>query len=530
MKNNGLPSKKEWDKITESAFSSDDIHRFSEGYMKRRAELQKGIIMDSNNRKRTKETQRRKIRMSAVVSMAAALALVPTSVLAVTHLSGNKAPSANVEESSEETTSEPMEEPSTETETEAITEEVTIAADFYARIESTAEYQNYIYVNYPADGERINETFTTEFTWLPEGLELAGENTNIAGKYSNGYGGGMTPCLYTVPKTGIQERLDNSADFEQYETDDRVIMINYRAGYQENAPHDDEYEQDKPAHINFGREVWVAFKDTKYVQMFFITDDLSKDDARQMAENIQLVPTDEETGYEWFNRYDDSETVDILPKISTAKKNVTVVDIGDTISKAFPGESVNITVNSARYQDNFDGLHTDSCGWETDFSEYLSTDGRIHDQREWKQYGDGINSIDTVVSTDDLLMKVLVLDVTYENTGSADITYDSGIAGCICPTILTEDGDSITRPSFITKNGLGFNDSLRHLMSDDMMFSFDSPNKGSKNHVDIPAGESADIQLAFLISEDMVGNVYVNIVGDDWTNSGDPIVDLCNVK
>ena len=64
----------------------------------------------------------------------------------------------------------------------------------------------------------------------------------------------------------------------------------------------------------------------------------------------------------------------------------------------------------------------------------------------------------------------------------------------------------------------------------DMMFSFDSPNKGSKNHVDIPAGESADIQLAFLISEDMVGNVYVNIVGDDWTNSGDPIVDLCNVK
>ena len=127
-------------------------------------------------------------------------------------------------------------------------------------------------------------------------------------------------------------------------------------------------------------------------------------------------------------------------------------------------------------------------------------------------------------------MKVLVLDVTYENTGSADITYDSGIAGCICPTILTEDGDSITRPSFITKNGLGFNDSLRHLMSDDMMFSFDSPNKGNNNHVNIPVGGSADIQLAFLISEDMVGNVYVNIVGDDWTNSGDPIVDLCNVK
>ena len=63
-----------------------------------------------------------------------------------------------------------------------------------------------------------------------------------------------------------------------------------------------------------------------------------------------------------------------------------------------------------------------------------------------------------------------------------------------------------------------------------MMFSFDSPNKGSKNHVDIPAGGSADIQLAFLVSEDMVGNVYINITGDDWARSDTPILDLCDLK
>lgn len=531
MKNNGLPSKKEWDKITDSAFSSDDIHRFSEGYMKRRAELQKGIIMDSNNRKRTKEAPRKKIRMSAVVSMAAALALVPASVLAINHLGSNKTPSTEVEEAQQETTADITEEPSTETETEAITEEVTIAADFYARIESTAEYQNYIYVNYPADGERINETFTTEFTWLPEGLELAGENTNIAGKYSNGYGGGMTPCLYTVPESGIHNRLDNSADFEQYETDDRVIMINYRVGYEENAPHDEDYEKYKPAHIQFGREVWVAFKGTKYVQMFFITDDFSKDDARQMAENIQLVPTDEETGCEWFNRYEDSDTAESIDfEMSKAMDKYEYVTLGDTISKNYNGEKVDITVNSARYQDNFDGLHTDVCGWETDFSEFLSTDGRIHNQRQWIQYGDGINTIDTDISSEDQLMKVLVLDVTYTNTGSSEITYDSSIAGCICPTVLMENNGSITRPSFITKDGLGFEDSLRHLMCDDMMFSFDSPNKGDKNHVNIPVGGKADIQLAFLVPENNIGNVYINITGSDWMNSDDPIVDLCNVK
>ena len=51
----GLPSKKEWDKIVDSAFSSESIHQFSEGYIKRRTGLQKGIIMDSSERKRIKE-------------------------------------------------------------------------------------------------------------------------------------------------------------------------------------------------------------------------------------------------------------------------------------------------------------------------------------------------------------------------------------------------------------------------------------------------------------------------------------------
>lgn len=534
MKNNRLPSGKEWDKIVDDAFSSSEIHEFSDRYERRKAGLQKGNMMDNNERRREKESPRRKIDTSALIAMAAAAALVPASIFTVSHLSSNKAPMTEVELSSQDDTEAPEEtmEEISEPDTEADSE------NFYARIEKTAEYQNYIYVNYPADGDRINETLTTEFGWLPEGVTLGGENTNIKGKYHNGYGGGMTPCLMIVPERGIQERLDNSADFEQYETDDRVIMINYRVSYEENAPHDEDFVQDKPAHINFGREVWVAFKGTKYVQIFYITDDFSKDDARQIAENIQLVPTDEETAGEWFDRYEESEEMNdesesVYTPPTLEKDNASIFKIGDTITKNFPGESVDITINSARYQDGFDGIHTDDCGQETDYSEYLSSDGRIHNLREWIQHGDGVNSVDTVVSSEDQLMKVLVLDVTYTNKGNADITYDSGIAGYICPNILIENNGSITCPSFVTKDGCEFKDSVRHLISDDMMFSFDSPNKNfnfGKNHVDIPTGGTAEIQLAFLIPENNIGNVYVNITGDDWTRSDTPILDLCDLK
>ena len=538
MKNNRLPSKKEWDEIVDDAFSSSEIHEFSDRYERRKAELQKGNIMDNNERRREKESSRRKINPSALIAMAAAVALVPASVFAVSHLGSNKAPMTEVELSSvEETTAGEVTEAETEPVSEEAAEETEASEYFYAKIEKTAEYQNYIYVNYPANGDRINETLTTEFGWLPEGVTLGGENTNVAGKYHNGYGGGMTPGRMIVPERGIQERLDNSADFEQYETDDRVIMINYRVGYEENAPHDEDFVQDKPAHINFGREVWVAFKGTKYVQMFYITDDFSKDDARKIAENIQLVPTDEETVGEWADWDSESEntgdgTVDVYTPPTIEKDNANLVKVGDTINIDFEQFGEDIKINSARYQDNFDGLHTDTSGCETDFSEYLDSSGRIINHREWMKSGDGVNTIDTLVSFENQLMKVLVLDVTYTNTGSADINYDT-MGSVICPTILTNDNGSMKKPSMIawdSEEGMYANDSLFHLMCDDLMFSFDSPNKGNNNHVNIPVGGSADIQLAFLVREDMIGNVYINITGGDFTDPETPILDLCDLK
>lgn len=538
MKNNRLPSKKEWDEIVDDAFSSSEIHEFSVRYERRKAELQKGNIMDNNERRREKESSRRKINPSALIAMAAAVALVPASVLAVSHLGSNKAPMTEVDLSSvEETTAGEVTEAETEPVSEEAAEETEASGYFYAKIEKTAEYQNYIYVNYPANGDRINETLTTEFGWLPEGVTLGGENTNVAGKYHNGYGGGMTPCLMIVPERGIQERLDNSADFEQYETDDRVIMINYRVSYEENAPHDEDFVQDKPAHINFGREVWVAFKGTKYVQMFYITDDFSKDDVRQIAENIQLVPAEEETVGEWADWDAESEntgdgTVDVYTPPTIEKDNANLVKVGDTINIGFEQFGEDIRINSARYQDNFDGLHTDASGRETDFSEYLDSSGRIINHREWMKSGDGVNTTDTLVSFENQLMKVLVLDVTYTNTGSADINYDT-MGSVICPTILTNDNGSMKKPSMIawdSEEGMYANDSLLHLMCDDMMFSFDSPNKGNNNHVNIPVGGSADIQLAFLVREDMIGNVYINITGGDFTDPETPILDLCDLK
>lgn len=299
MNNKGLPSKKQWDKIVDDAFSSAENHEFSDRYERRRADLQKGIVMDSNERKRIKDTSVKKTSWKAVAGIAAVLALIPVSGLTVSHLAGSRLPQSEVEVSSVDETSAEVETVETEPETETEGSEAT--DEEYSEYLSVNEAEGMIDVNYRDFSEEGDIKYNAEFQWLPEGLERS-EAGNIYGKYSNGYGGGMTPVFYSVPETGIHEKINMCARSEDTKSDDKVIVVFYRENYQENAPRDTDYQKDKPAHIAFNREVWVVFDNANYVQMFFVTDDISKEDVMKMAENIQLVPSETETACEWFDR------------------------------------------------------------------------------------------------------------------------------------------------------------------------------------------------------------------------------------
>ena len=72
-----------------------------------------------------------------------------------------------------------------------------------------------------------------------------------------------------------------------------------------------------------------------------------------------------------------------------------IFSIGDTVSdeNGF-GHSVEITVNDAWVQDDFDGITTDGCGWGADYSEYLADDGKIYETYQYGTLGDGINTLD----------------------------------------------------------------------------------------------------------------------------------------
>ncbi len=89
--------KTEWEKITEEAFSSDEVHEFSESYCRRRAELQGGTFM-----KKRERTNTRRFNMRAA-SIAAAFVLIPVGTVGAIHFAsggngGTSQPAAEVEE------------------------------------------------------------------------------------------------------------------------------------------------------------------------------------------------------------------------------------------------------------------------------------------------------------------------------------------------------------------------------------------------------------------------------------------------
>lgn len=488
MKNRIFPNSDEWDKIVNEAFSSDEIHIFSEKYNLRKEELlpryrQKEELMKRNRIKPHKRF------IAPIAAAAAAVIIIPATVYAYTHINAN--------------------------------------------IIQTAPYENTVQINNSANEELSDEIMKPEFNWLPEDL-IYNEDGPYGGKFKNSADGGMTPVFYKAPEGGIHENLLFSDHSEQYDHDDKTIMINYRISY----------DEEKADSNNFGREVWIYFNGTKYAEQLYFTDDISNDDVKKIAENIVLVPSDTEVAAEWFDRTESNadETHGHIYNVgyNVDLDKINFYHIGDTFvndllkikqDDGYYDIRTEITLNNVWIQDNFNGITTDGSGFDRDYSEYTDENGNLlTGERSWYTIGNGSTTLNEVIKTEPVKKHILVMDLTYTN-----IT-DSDLDKCIAPEMYTsiegllfpvgyvpyEDADDISDTVTVSY------DRGRH-------FSFKTDKPGGKNHVILAPGESAQVQLAFEIDDDNIGNLWFCADSYNSNNAmdnfyGSPMVDLCDVK
>lgn len=496
MRNKGIPSEKEWDKIVDEAFSSDKKHDFSVRYELRREDIQKGNIMK-------KTTNHIKRRYFGMVAAAAAVVIgAPISIYAISRAIPTSSPMAEVE-NEEEIATQTVITPEEPTEAEDETKGV-------LQLEKNGEYQ-YILRFTPTDEEANDEqNYDVEYTFLPE--ETYQREHDF--KYVVGTGGGITPIKYRVSAaTPMIEKVGSIVKLDDVSNDEKTAYIFYR---QENM-----YLGAEDTN-SFGRVVWIHFKGTNFMLQLYLTDDISDDDVRNVIDGAKLVPSEEQAAGIWFNREESAGNNNVQP--ATSGKSIddfTVVSVGDTVKdEREDGNNIEITVNDAWVQDNFDGITTDGCGWDADYSEFLGEDGKIYETYYYGTVGDGINTIDEITDTVKTQKKVIVLDLTYKNVGDEDIYEDleNCKVGCnIFPSlIIAPQWDCNWRVKASNTDKMLLNHSK--LACEDFL-SLESDNKSGKNAINIPAGGETHVRISLVADADDLDDLYVDYTGHAMNHS-----------
>lgn len=485
MDKNYLPFEDEnWSKIVDDAFSPDaEVHVFSERYQNRKERLMRKNIENIN-----KKPVMRKRRIAAIAAAAVITAAVPTSVYA-----GSKI--------------------------------------YNAYKENTAKYQRNIVVDLgetsDADsagaGAQIIDsgTYTMNIGWIPEDLSEDNDKGYYAGysRYDIDDWRAVDFNFFQIDDESrtFNETLSGVVSEETYETDDKVVFISDIGGDR--------------------TEIWVAFKNTKYVAKILALQEFSSEELHKMAEGLTLEKSDTETAssYKTYKEYMErlnqqlSESVDdteIWTEPNVNIDNIKLMSVGETVNRY----DVGITVNSIKFQDDFDGITTEGIGIKYDYSKYLAADGTIADNvRTWYKYGDGVDTIDEVVETETMPARVMVLDLTYENTGSEETEV------CVCPSLITIDDEGNIVYDSDSRDDMYCEDTLSHLTTDDMHFSFFTEHESQKNNItSFKPGEKANVQLAFIVYEDKMSNLYLYLdpsgcgISEDIDN-GSPLVDISSL-
>ena len=262
--------------------------------------------------------------------------------------------------------------------------------------------------------------------------------------------------------------------------------------------------QKESSHAVFDKVVWVAFTDTNYAVQLFATIGMTDVEMEQIVENLSLIPSDTETAAEWIAEEDLSEGISYAQTVSDPSV-MQLYQIGDTIPGNVFDDTVHMTVNSVEVQDNFDGLPAVDCiGQDMNYSQYLKEDGTIVDNvRTWYRAGDGVNTLDEEVRQETKEQKVVVLHLTYTNTGAESVEE------CVCPYLffMEEDG-TLLRYTQETKEQF-YNDSCDLNYDGSEFFLFGTESKHTKNNLLLDAGEQAEAVVAFVVNAEDLDQMYL---------------------
>ena len=359
-----------------------------------------------------------------------------------------------------------------------------------------------------------------EVSYLPEGMVETED-----GKYSYTdalYKGGVAITFYKMDTGDAQFDMLTTSVKESEE----IKVGGYDGIYCELYGGDD-------GEISFNQRIYVAYTDVHYVMEIYAASDVTKEDALKIAEGVHLQPVSDGNtqdivhAYNWseYVKSRNEETVEWNTSVTVPKsamKNTHAVGEAFTAANVESPEddrqrlsNIEIKVTDVQVSDKINLL--DLSVLDADSREELQKEtdqaGELLPAKiNYMKYGNGIDTLNEVVESREVPQKLVYVTVEYTNIGTEELDQILFFGSLM--KIVEENGQMKMYTGKASDGSAAWDDAEpAGLAGNREMWYYDvhGGEKGNNYITDLKAGESATVHMAWIVPEEELGYLYLNL-------------------
>ncbi|MDD2959586.1 MAG: DUF4367 domain-containing protein [Lachnospiraceae bacterium] len=289
----------------------------------------------------------------------------------------------------------------------------------------------------------------------------------------------------------------------------------------------------------YTRRLYVLYPEYWYVLQMYISEEVSMEELTKIAEGISLVPTGETQkltdAYTWSDYVEQQQGTgieqDAEPAGITEEEMGKVYQIGEAVplqayaedaeGNMIENTDITATVTDLKTADDLSPLGdlANSEYMEEAWKTVLDEDGKLlPDQVEFIKTGDGVETVDELAASEPLDTRLVYLTVDYTNSGEQPV-YNLLFYGRLI--MLEKEGEEyIPFERSPSEGNTDWDYSVygdAYLRNGEMDF-YDvrgGETQNGSNYIDcLNPGETATIHMGYLMHEDELDKLYLNLHGD----------------
>ena len=359
--------------------------------------------------------------------------------------------------------------------------------------------------------EEIHEISVTS-NYIPEGMEWT------VGRYKLGYKDAFDKAGITIDTVLMDKKsLDKSLlDRNVIESENHVfgsydgIYLKYNTINGENS---------------FDQRIYLLCPEEYRVLRLYIGNTISKEEAYKFAENLVITEEDEMIKTADMTTWSDIiEPTVYADKIDVTNGQLPVRQIGEAFNLDSYAEDnngnniitdkVTACVDKVQIADNLQLLDSDKIpkAWKT----AVDANGKlVQNHLSYMKKGDGVNNLDSVVREENMDQKLLFLTVTYTNISEEELNHMLYLGTLIALSKQDDGTYTVYMPGTEAGEDYDYYTSDSVAKTAEMTYCSvqDDYGKGMNYIPSIKPGESVQVNMAWIVNEKDIKNLYLNLNG-----------------